>query len=237
MLVMLVLPVLPVGTGVMVMPLASRMTRTRAQAILAVTRIVTPSAEITPRPSAQSLAFSVVLAASATSKAIPPPNVLSVPPMFARTANRKTLECKENRKFDLNNIADQLPEVAWAGLKKNFKVYCKAAPSDTFVDIEKKMREQSFNIYLIALPTDCISLIDLQGKLNCTYVVGFFYSAKPQRANLRERWPSSVEDNLERLEDAGLPYDRQIPKSLPPLVIAVVGVLVVAVTVGNRTSG
>lgn len=28
------------------------------------------------------------------------------------------MECKENRKFDLNNIADQLPEVAWAGLKK-----------------------------------------------------------------------------------------------------------------------
>ncbi|BCS27271.1 putative zinc knuckle transcription factor (CnjB) [Aspergillus puulaauensis] len=139
----------------------------------------------------------------------------------------KTLECKENRKFDLNSIADQLPEVAWAGLKKasderdledfreNFKVYCKAAPNATFVDIEKKMREQSFNIYLIALEkeqTDCISLIDLQGRLNCTYVVGFFYSAKPQRANLRERWPSSVEDNLERLGDAGLPYDRQIPK-------------------------
>lgn len=89
------------------------------------------------------------------------------------------MECKENRKFDLNNIADQLPEVAWAGLKKasderdledfrevcsdsfhnrvltdgkqNFKVYCKAAPNATFVDIEKKMREQSFNIYLIAL--------------------------------------------------------------------------------------
>lgn len=59
---------------------------------------------------------------------------------------------------------------------------------------------------------DCISLIDLQGKLNCTYVVGFFFSPKPQRANLRERWPSSVEDNLERLADAGLPYDRQVPK-------------------------
>ena len=59
---------------------------------------------------------------------------------------------------------------------------------------------------------DCISLINLQGKLNCKYVVGFYFSHKPQRATLRERWPSSVEENLARLEDAGLPYDRQIPK-------------------------
>lgn len=59
---------------------------------------------------------------------------------------------------------------------------------------------------------DTISLINLQGKLNCTYVVSFFYSAKPQRAHLRDRWPASPEDNLERLEDAGFPFDRQVPK-------------------------
>ena len=55
-------------------------------------------------------------------------------------------------------------------------------------------------------------LINLQGKLNCKYVVGFYFSHKLQRATLRERWPPSVEENLARLEDAGLPYDRQIPK-------------------------
>lgn len=59
---------------------------------------------------------------------------------------------------------------------------------------------------------DCISLINLQGKLNCKYVVGFYFSAKPQRANLRDRWPATPEENLERLADAGFPYDRQIPK-------------------------
>lgn len=57
-----------------------------------------------------------------------------------------------------------------------------------------------------------MAMINLQGKLNSKYVVGFYFSSKPQRATLRERWPSSVEDNLERLEEAGLPYDRQIPK-------------------------
>jgi hypothetical protein len=55
-------------------------------------------------------------------------------------------------------------------------------------------------------------LIDLQGKLDRQYVVGFFYSDKPQRANLRERWPENPEDNLERLQNSGLPYDRQVMK-------------------------
>ena len=62
--------------------------------------------------------------------------------------------------------------------------------------------------------SDVLSLIDLQGKLNCTYVVGFYYNPKPQRANLSERWPSSPEENIDRLADAGLPYDRQVPKCI-----------------------
>lgn len=31
----------------------------------------------------------------------------------------RTLECTENRKFDLNSIPDKLPEEAWAALKKD----------------------------------------------------------------------------------------------------------------------
>lgn len=55
-------------------------------------------------------------------------------------------------------------------------------------------------------------MINLQGKLDCTYVVGFYFNAKPQRANLKDRWPSSPEENLDRLGDAGIPYDRGVPK-------------------------
>ncbi|KKK26200.1 hypothetical protein ARAM_003867 [Aspergillus rambellii] len=139
----------------------------------------------------------------------------------------KTIECKENRKFDLNHIPDRLPEEAWAILKKasierdledfreGLKAYSKAVPEASFLDIEMKMRDENFNIYLIAMErqvSECISLINLQGKLSCTYAVGFFFSPKPQRSHLRERWPRSVEENLERLADAGLPYDKQIPK-------------------------
>lgn len=34
---------------------------------------------------------------------------------------------------------------------KAFRIYSKAAPDATFVDIEKKMREDNFNIYTCAL--------------------------------------------------------------------------------------
>ncbi|GES60959.1 zinc knuckle transcription factor [Aspergillus terreus] len=139
----------------------------------------------------------------------------------------KTMDCTENRKFDLNNVPDKLPEEAWAILKKasdsrdledfreGVRIYSKAVPHATFVDIEKRMREDNFCFYMIAMDKqvdDTISLINLQGKLNCKYVVGYYFNPKPQRAHLRERWPESPEENLERLADAGLPYDRQIPK-------------------------
>jgi hypothetical protein len=57
-----------------------------------------------------------------------------------------------------------------------------------------------------------ISLIDLQGQLDRDYAVGFFFANKPPRRSLKDRWPENDEDNLERLANAGLPYDRLIVK-------------------------
>jgi hypothetical protein len=37
---------------------------------------------------------------------------------FGIKTGHKTMECKENRKFDLNDIPDKVPEQAWADLKK-----------------------------------------------------------------------------------------------------------------------
>ena len=54
--------------------------------------------------------------------------------------------------------------------------------------------------------------MDLQGKLDCKYHVGFFFSDKPQRSTLKEAWPRSPEENLVRLKDAGIPVERGIPK-------------------------
>lgn len=36
-------------------------------------------------------------------------------------------------------------------LLQAFKIYSKASPEETFADIEKKMREENFAIYIIAL--------------------------------------------------------------------------------------
>lgn len=37
-------------------------------------------------------------------------------------------------------------------------------------------------------------------------------SDKPQRPAHKDRWPSSAEENLERLADSGVPMDRFVPK-------------------------
>lgn len=116
------------------------------------------------------------------------------------------------------------------------KIYSKAVPLATYVDIEKLLRQEKLNVYLIALVSyshelrapgwpmsinenrqereigDCHTVVNLQGKLNCKYVVGLYFSEKPQRINLKERWPATPEENLERLAEAGFPLDRQIPK-------------------------
>jgi hypothetical protein len=57
-----------------------------------------------------------------------------------------------------------------------------------------------------------MSLIDLQGVLDREFQVGFYYSPKASRGRLRERWPETPEENIERLGNAGLPYDRKMPK-------------------------
>ena len=52
----------------------------------------------------------------------------------------------------------------------------------------------------------------MQGELDKKYQVGFYFSGKPRRANAIQGWPSSPEENMERLKDAGLPMDRGISK-------------------------
>jgi hypothetical protein len=54
--------------------------------------------------------------------------------------------------------------------------------------------------------------VNLQGELGKKFVVGYFLSDKVQRPSMKERWPKSSEENLRRLEDAGVPMDRGVPK-------------------------
>lgn len=57
-----------------------------------------------------------------------------------------------------------------------------------------------------------MTFIDLQGKLDRTFEVGFFFSYNPPRAILAQGWPKSPQENYARLADAGLPMERGIPK-------------------------
>ncbi|KAJ6083882.1 hypothetical protein N7486_010682 [Penicillium sp. IBT 16267x] len=137
----------------------------------------------------------------------------------------QAIACKAPRKFDLNKVADRLPEEAWKMMKvagtdtvefrSALQVYSKAVPKATYVDIEKKMREDNFLLYTIAVENevaDVFTLIDLQGNLDRQYTVSFYRGPNSPRNSLNGRWPDSAEDNLERLGNAGQPYDRQVLK-------------------------
>ncbi|KAJ5777870.1 Zinc knuckle CX2CX4HX4C [Penicillium odoratum] len=137
------------------------------------------------------------------------------------------LTCVSPRKFDLNNVADRLPEEAWAMMKAAgrdisefrtaLQVYSKAVPKATWVDIERRMRDEKFPIYVIAVErekveADVYTLIDLQGNLDQEFAVMFFRGPNSPRTSLDARWPGSPEENLARLENAGQAFDRQVLK-------------------------
>ena len=56
------------------------------------------------------------------------------------------------------------------------------------------------------------TLVNLQGKLDCTFEVGFFFDNKPKRPIFAKGWPKNATENLERLRDAGIVMDRGIVK-------------------------
>ncbi|MCJ1371150.1 hypothetical protein MMC20_002365 [Loxospora ochrophaea] len=187
--------------------------------------------QVTPRQTVLNHASLRVLAACVTRRAIQLPNaqtsLLRSKPLTSRLGH-SAFDCKNNRALDLSQIEDKSPEEAWDMLKAAdterdlddfrdaVKVYSKAVPDTTYEQLERSFRQNDFSVYLIAYAKDdekdTYTLVNLQGKIDCKYQVGFFFSAKPRRANARQGWPSGPEENLERLEDAGLPMDRGIPK-------------------------
>lgn len=119
-----------------------------------------------------------------------------------------------------------MPEVAWADLeraasekdtdevKEAIAKYVKALPDTTYVALEKAFRAQGLGVYIIALERELAQTytnMDLQGNLDRKYTVSYRFSDKPKRPKEAEGWPASMEENLERLGDAGEPVDRGIP--------------------------
>ena len=61
---------------------------------------------------------------------------------------------------------------------------------------------------------DTHTIVNLSGKRDCKYKVGYFFKKTPRTAKMAEVWPASEEENLERLKDAGIPMERGLPKCL-----------------------
>ncbi|KAL8867258.1 MAG: hypothetical protein Q9174_005779 [Haloplaca sp. 1 TL-2023] len=161
------------------------------------------------------------------------------PPVVCRNCKEEghlTSECKANKKFDMSDVAVLPIEEAWVDLVKTandaartrdlddfrtaLKVYVKAVGDVTYHELERSFRANDIGIYIIGIePTegellDTNTLVDLQGKRDCKYKVGLFFKKSPRTSKMAAFWPKDDEDNLERLKDAGVPYERGVPKCL-----------------------
>ncbi len=85
----------------------------------------------------------------------------------------------------------------------------------TYVQLEQAFRAQDIPVYLIAIEKELAATytnVDLQGNLNRKYSVTWRFSPNPLRPKEKDAFPATPEENMERLEDAGVPMDRGIPK-------------------------
>jgi hypothetical protein len=135
-------------------------------------------------------------------------------------------ECKNPRKMLFDGVQDVPAGAAWEKMKvasnerdlddfkEGFMEYRKATPEATYAQLETAFRAQGFSVFLIAIEKELqptYTNIDLQGNLEKKYTVTFRLSDKHQRPKEKELWPSSPEENMDRLEDAGEPFDRGVP--------------------------
>lgn len=129
--------------------------------------------------------------------------------------------------FESMGIEDIPRDAAWEKLeqadesrdlddiKTAFFVYAKAEPDFTLEAAEKAFRENDFNTFLVAKQqevSDTHTIVNLQGVPAQEFVVMFQFSIKPRRAKLAEGWPSSEEENVERLASAGFVMDGFVQK-------------------------
>ena len=71
------------------------------------------------------------------------------------------------------------------------------------------------NTFLIAKQqevADTHTIVNLQGKGDQKYAVSIQFGSKPRRPKFSEGWPSSPQENLERLTESGFILARMVPK-------------------------
>lgn len=100
-------------------------------------------------------------------------------------------------------------------VKEAVQVYVKSSPETTFADLEQAFRDQDVKLWLIAIEkplSSTLTNMNLQGQLEKKYTVTYRFQWNPPRPRDRQVWPKDVEENLERLKDAGEVAGRGLPK-------------------------
>lgn len=151
-------------------------------------------------------------------------------PMKCKLCNKeghKALECKERRLVDWTGIPELDAEEAWAklidaakekdldGFRTCLKSYARAVVDDfDLPGVEAALREDKLPVFLIAKKQEVpinMTVVDMIGNPEREYVLTIQLSDKPRRAKLKEGWPESAAQNLERLQSAGFVQDRGVP--------------------------
>lgn len=100
-------------------------------------------------------------------------------------------------------------------VKEGIQTYVKSSPETTYAELEQAFRVQDNPVWLIAIEKVLASTftnMDLQGNLGKKYTVTYRFQWNPPRPRDREVWPKDVEENIERLKDAGEVVYGGLPK-------------------------
>lgn len=137
-------------------------------------------------------------------------------------------KCEAARKIDRSHLPEMTTDDAWEcikaaakerdidDVKEAIQIYVKSSPDATYAELERAFRAQEVPLWLIAIEKTSLAAtltnMDLQGHLGKKYTVTYRFQWNPPRPRDRELWPADVEENLERLKDAGEVVARGLPK-------------------------
>jgi hypothetical protein len=139
----------------------------------------------------------------------------------------EAVACKNPRRIDFTGVRDVDSKEALRliheavcdkdldDVKAAVRMFSKADPEMTYVDLEQRLRSEKIELYLIGIEKPLLATLtnmDLQGNLDKKYTITYRWEKLPRRPRDREFWPQGDEDNYARLSDGGEIVPRGIPK-------------------------